>query len=140
MTPASLKNLLFEHSVFAKNLKTGLVIMVIVHFDNSSFLDLRIVEINSIKRFLSEIHKLNDLGPYDLFICLKIERQIEAKPISLSKEIDVQKTLEHSGKSDCKPKNAPMVVDMKYIKNARKFTDEVFIWTYQSHVKTHILA
>ena len=50
------------------------------------------------------------------------------------------KTFDHSGMSDCKPVNSPIVVNTDFTKNPQEPTNQEFIGTYQSHVGTHIWA
>ena len=93
MTLSGLKRLLSDHFALGKNLETDQVGIIIVYIDDFLFFGPNIVEINSIKRFLSETYKMQDLGSYCQFTGIKMERQMKQKTICLSWKIYVQKLL-----------------------------------------------
>ncbi len=87
MTIAGLKRPSFSYFVFAQNLETDKVIICIVYIYEFFFFGHDIGEINSIKGFLLEMSKINNLRSYDQFTRIEIEYQIEEKIIFFLKTL-----------------------------------------------------
>ena len=87
MIKAGLKRLISDYSAFAKNLGTSKVVIVIVYVDDFLFFGTDLTEINIIKSFLADQYKMKDLGSCGQFTGIKLERNLEAKTISLSQRV-----------------------------------------------------
>lgn len=105
------------------------MVIVIVYFDNFLFFSPEIAEINSIKRCLSEAYKIKDQKLFGQFTSIEIECPIDEQIIFFLMEIYVQKALNHSRMSDCKPMYSPVVVNMDFINNFHK-TNKQKIYLY----------
>ena len=138
MIKAGLKKLISDYSVFAKNLGTNKVVIVIVYVDDFLFFGPDITEIHIVKSFLADQYKMKDLGSCGQFIGIKLERNLEAKTISLSQRVYIQKALEHANMLDSKPVHSSLVSGIDFSKNLNKLLDKDFIYLYQSHVGTHM--
>ena len=140
MIKAGLKRLMSDYSAFAKNLGTSKVVIVIVYVDDFLFFGPDLTEINIIKSFLADQYKMKDLGSCGQFTGIKLERNLEAKTISLSQRVYIQKALDQAGMLDSKPVHSPLVSGIDFIKNVNEPADEDFIRLYQSYVGTHMWA
>ncbi len=140
MILAGLKRLISDYSTFAKNLGTSKVVIVIVCVDDFLFFGPDIQEINTVKKYLVDQYKMKDLGPYDKFMEIKLDRDTHKKTISLSQKVCFRKVLDHVGMSNRKPALSPIVANINLTRNPEDATDEELIRSYQSHIGTHMWA
>lgn len=129
-----------DYSAFAKNLSTNKIVIVIVYVDNFLFFGPELTEINIIKSFLANQYKMKDLGSCRQFSGIKLEQNLEAKTISLSQRVYIQKDLEHANILDSKPVHSLLVLGINFSKNIIKPLNEDFIRFYESHISTHMWA
>ncbi len=127
---AGLKRLISDNSVFAKNLGTRKVVIIIVCVDHFLFFGPDIQEINTVKKYLADRYKMKDLWPCGQFTGIKLDRDTDNKKISLSQEVYFRKALNHVGMSDCKPALSPIVANIDLTGNPEDASDEELIRNY----------
>ena len=59
---------------------------------------------------------MKDLGSCGQFTGIKLKRNLEAKIISLSQRVYIQKALDQAGMLDSKPVHSPLVSGIDFIK------------------------
>lgn len=83
---------------------------------------------------------MKDLGSFGQFTEIKLEQNLEARTISLSQRVYIEKALEHADMLDSKLVHSPIVFRIDFCKNKNESLDEDFIHLYQFHIDIHIWA
>jgi hypothetical protein len=101
-------------------------LFVIVYVDDIIIIGKELMEIENLKKGLSENFQMKDLGEIKTFVGLEIERDIQHGTISISQKQYIEKLLYRFGMQDCKPVKTPMVEGSVIGNESKKVTDLPF--------------
>ena len=137
---AGLKRIILDYAAFAKNLATSKVVILIDYVDNFLFFGPDFIEINIVKSFLANQYKIKDLRSCGQLTGIKLEQNLKARTISLSRRAYMKKVLEHNDMLGSKLVHFSIVSGINFCKNVNELLDEDFICLYQSHIGIHMWA
>lgn len=84
-------------------------------------------------------YKIKELGPYNYFLDMKVERNKELHTIWLLQEGVINKELVAVNMENYKRVSIPIVTAHNPTKNPKKAGDEVLVRSYQSHCNTDMI-
>ena len=140
MIKAYLKRLISDYLAFAKSLGINKIVIIIFYMDNFLFFGSNLIEINFVKSFSTNQYKMKDLNSCRKFTKIKLEQNLEAKTISKSQRIYIQKALEHANMLNLKLVLFFLVFRINFSKHIKKPFDKDFIRLYQSHIRIYMRA
>ncbi|XP_058810842.1 uncharacterized protein LOC131675743 [Phymastichus coffea] len=89
--------------------KNGVMILLILYVDDILLAGNNSNKINEVKRHLSSVFKMKELGEPKEYLSIQITRDREAKQIMLSQSKYTKKVLERFNMNESKPQNTPMI-------------------------------
>ncbi len=136
---AGLKPLYSDFSVYVRSPRTVKMVIVAIYVDDIFITGPDRDEINVLKMWLSNRFRMKDLGLCHHYLGMKVDCDLEAKTLTISQSVYVQKALESMGMQDCKSATTPMAKNRNLVSNPET-ADPLSVRNYQSAIGTLMYA